>query len=171
MKYKHGEHKCTRLKYYSNHKQKLAKQIEQLKFLLECKKFELTPKHLTKSVKNTTINSTSQNIKQKIEKTKQIFLMKMLNIEITQTNMNMRAAKNNLHHTEIQLKRTLSESEFIKFIQKQNLLCNKIAKEKESTLTSKIEKIKQERMRKLGININDNWFANKTSIVFPQEVK
>ncbi|XP_036348032.1 uncharacterized protein LOC118757427 [Rhagoletis pomonella] len=171
MKYKHGEHICLYLKHYSKQKQKLAKQITQLKFLLECRRYELTPNYLTNATKNININTTSQKIKAKVEKTKRMFLKKILNLEITQTNMNIKATRDHINYAERKLVRILNETEFNSTISHQNFLSQRITKERESIQTAKLERLKHKQLQFLGICVNSEWFINKTNIDFPEEVK
>ncbi|XP_036340372.1 uncharacterized protein LOC118749680 [Rhagoletis pomonella] len=171
MKYKHGEHTCMTLKCYSKLKQKLAKQMAQLKFLLECRKYNLLPNHLTNAIKKVNINTTSHKLKAQTEKTKQLFLKKILNIEITQTNMNIKTSKTHLHHAQQQLKHSISKIELDSFICKQDCISQRIKKERETIQTSKLQRLKYQQMQKLGIGLNNDWFVNKTDIDFPVETK
>ncbi|XP_036347777.1 uncharacterized protein LOC118757146 [Rhagoletis pomonella] len=43
--------------------------------------------------------------------------------------------------------------------------------ERESIHNSKLKKLKQQQLRKLGIHLNNDWFVNKTNIEFPDESK
>lgn len=170
MKYKHGEYTCITLKHYSKLKAKLAKQTTQLKFLLECRRFELIPDYLLNAVKNININTTSNKVKAQTEKTKLLFLKKILNIEITQTNMNIKTTKDYIFHAHQQLKHSISEIELNSFICNQNCISQRIKEERETIHTSKLRKLKQQLLRRLGINFNHDWFVNKTNIEFPRKV-
>ncbi|XP_067634483.1 lamin-like protein [Eurosta solidaginis] len=171
MKYKYGEHTCMRLKYYSKQLAKLAKQVERLKFLLECKRYDLTPNHLKNSVKSITLTTTSQKLKQRLQKTKLEFLRKILKMEITQTNLDIKTTKDCIHYTEKELKYKLSETEFNTFKSKQHFISQNIGKETEETHASKIHTLKEQQLRNLGIRTNNDWFVNNTKISFPEEVK
>ncbi|XP_067618090.1 uncharacterized protein DPCoAC isoform X1 [Eurosta solidaginis] len=171
MKYKYGEHTCMYLKQFSKQKIKLAKQSQQLKYLLECKRYGLIPNHLSNTLKSTLINTTSDKVQQQIEKTKHHFFLKILNIEITQTNMNIKVTKDTIYNAHQQIRRTLNEDEFKAVVVKQNSLSNKIGKQSETTISSKIQKLKHEQIRKLGVSLNSEWFVNATNIEFPEDVK
>ncbi|XP_036347982.1 uncharacterized protein LOC118757371 [Rhagoletis pomonella] len=106
-----------------------------------------------------------------MEKSKRAFLMKILNIEITQTNINIKLTKDLLNQAQQQLKCNLNESEFNTFVNKQSFLGQRIAEKKRSTLNSKTDKLKYEQVQKLGIKTDNNWFVNNTSIKFPDDVK
>ncbi|XP_067648129.1 extracellular matrix-binding protein EbhA-like [Eurosta solidaginis] len=171
MKYKYGEATCITLKHLSKQKQKLANLKCQLKFLLECKRYSITPTHLNNAIKNITINTTSNQVKKQLEKTKKLFLNKVLNIEITQTNIDIKISNNNIHHAENRLKRQLNNTDFSNFIEKQNFLSQRITKEREETHKSKLNRLKYQQICAIGIHINNDFFVNKTNIEFPDEVR
>ncbi|XP_017478561.1 PREDICTED: uncharacterized protein LOC108368252 [Rhagoletis zephyria] len=171
MKYKYGEHTCMNLKHYSKQKQKLTRLTAQLKFFLECRKYDIIPNHLTNAATRITIETTSPNIKQQIEKAKRLFLKKLLNIEITQTNINIKSTRDQMGYTERQLKRNLSEIDLNSFFSDQTLLSQRVAKEQETIQAQKLERLKYKQLQNLGICVNSDWFINKTNIHFPEEVK
>lgn len=74
-------------------------------------------------------------------------------------------------YAERQLKHNLSETDFNSFISNQNFLNQRVAKEHETTQTSKLERLKHKQLQNLGICVNNDWFINKTNIHFPEEVK
>ncbi|XP_067615488.1 uncharacterized protein [Eurosta solidaginis] len=171
MKYKYGEEICTMLNHHSKQKQKLTQQTSQLNFLLECRKYDILPDHLTNSTKKITIKTNSNNINGLLEKEKRLFLKKLMNIEITQTNIDIKTTKDQVLHAEQRLKRILSEFDYNSVIQNQTLLNQRVAIERQTTQSTKLERLTQTHLKKLGIRVNNDWFVNKTEIHFPEEVK
>ncbi|XP_067617033.1 uncharacterized protein [Eurosta solidaginis] len=171
MRYKYDEHTCITLKHFSKLTQKLSKQMERLKFLLECKRYDIIPNHLMNAVEKVKITTTSQKLQQQLHKTKFHFLRKVMNMEITQTNLDIKITKDYIYHAEKQLERNLNEGELKTFKNKQNFYGQRVAKEVNEVHTTKINNLKAQQLRNMGICTNNDWFVNKTDINFPEEVK
>lgn len=171
IKFKYDTETCMTMKYYCKQGSKLAKHKERLKFLLGCKEYDMLPKHLENATAKLTTSFSSEMVKRHLDKYTKIFMIKVLNLEIKQTNITMKLTEKNLHRTNILLKEKLYDEDHAMFIEKQLHTCNGIAQKIHSTHTQKLNNLKDNQIKNFGFSVNTSWFVNQTSIEFPEESK
>lgn len=169
IKIKYNSNTCITLKHYCKQRKKLAKYKERLKFLLSCKEYEIIPTHLSGITSKITKNFTSDMIKNRFNKIQHTFLLKVLNLEIKQALIIIKATQKNIFHTDISMKAILNDSEYNTFVTRQTQVYMETVKQTQLTHSLKIKKLKLQHIRKLGLTFNESWFENKTNVEFPEE--
>lgn len=170
MAYKYDNETVSTMKEYCNTTKKLVHKKQRLRFLLSCRFYGIIPTH----TKNTTsrINKFNcEGIREKLGKIEGIFHEKILNLEISQANVDIKVLKRELYHLKSGIKNFISATDFSSF------MTNQAEREKYITVNTKqkhIEKLntlKKKRFRELGLVLNEHWFENKTEIEIPWEYR
>lgn len=171
MKIKYNNETCIRLKDYCRQQKRLAKQTESLKYLLSCREYGIIPKHLTNTTTRVQQLFRTDTIKNTLENVRHKFHLKVLNLEITQTTTNIRILKRNIEHNKMQIKTTINEGEYGKFISDQRNMHKHITSQTKYIHSTKLYKLKNDMLHKLGFTYNADWFVNMTDIELPEESK
>lgn len=162
---------CILLKRYCRETKRLAKQTERLKYLLNCRSNGLTPTHLTNSTRNTRQLFTSNEISRELNKVEQKFHIKILNLEIKETNINIRNIKKERRSAELKIKSRINDNEYENFLERQKIRYNNIILADKMTHATKITNLKRKQLETFNLKFNSSWFVNKTNIEFSDENK
>lgn len=159
------------LKEYCNESKRLTQQEGRLKFILTCRSYGITPNH----TKNTTTKVTQlfqcTKLKQKLRKIEYNFHKKILNLEISQTNNNIKITRRKLFHLKTGIENMMTEEDFKQFFSKQTNRIKHIRKNMEKRQNDKIDTLKENEFKLHGLIFNSNWFENKTNLNIPFECK
>lgn len=171
IKLKYDVDTCILLKKYCRETKRLAKQEERLKYLLTCRKIGLTPSHIVNATKNTTQLFKSTKISLELNKTMQKLHMKIINLEIKETIYSLGEIRMRRLEIEDELHLILESHDYDNIIKKQKTRHKYIKEEDKITHTTKIKNLKSRQLKEFNLRHNDNWFVNKTNIVFPEDCK
>lgn len=162
---------CTVLKMYSRQVEKLAKITERSKYLQSCRKAQITPRHIKNSTQNINQLVLTTGGKAEINKIKITLHKKLLNVEISESHINIKNLKKEIKKNEENIKDALSEMDFIKFKNQQWEKFYNIKEKVRKTHTSKLNKLKLEKFKELNLIFNEEWFINNTNVEFDIEMK
>lgn len=168
---KYDDTVCRTMKEFCNEKKRLTQQQERLKFLLACRSYGITPNHTRFTTTKVTHLFECNTIKMQLTNIEKNFHKKILNLEISQTNINITISKKKIHQIELGLISMLSTEDYTSFNKKQNERTKGIAKNVRETQQRKLHALKKIQFERYGLICNDHWFENKTHVEFPTEYK
>ncbi|XP_067625259.1 uncharacterized protein [Eurosta solidaginis] len=169
IKYKYDEKICYIIKQHNKNIKKLAKQKERLKFLLRCKDYGIIPSHLqgkTKTIQHCFKLDTTRRDLMKLE---QCFLLKVVNLEIKESNINIKIITTTVKHLQETLQNRLQQTDYEKIIENHHYFSTQIATNTQSIHNDKLQKQISKNTIKFGMRLNEDWFVNNTNIEVPQE--
>lgn len=169
--FKYDRETCRAMKEYCNEVKRYAQKQQGLKFLLSCRRFGIVPKHTMATTAQVTKLFQCATIKEHLERVEYNFHRKILNLEISQTNADLRAIKRKLYNLKSGIRNFLTIDDFGAFMKNQtdrNRYINMNARHKQ---TSKLNTLKEKLFMKLGLVFNEQWLENKTEVDIPWECK
>lgn len=171
ISFKYNKETSRTMKDFCNETKRLAQQQQRLKFLLSCRSYGLTPNH----TKNTTTQVKQlfkcNTIQGKLKKIEHNFHKKLLNLEISQTNTNIKNIKRKLFHIRTAIEYTLTEEDNETFFKKQSDRTKHITKNVKEGQIAKLKTLREKYFKLYGLVFNENWFENKTDVNIPHECK
>lgn len=168
---KYGVHVCINLKQYSNQQRKLAKQKQNLKFLLTCRQYGFIPNHLINSTRNTKRIICSNELSTHYEKIQLKFHQKLLNLQISDFHKKIKLIAYTLRQLDLRIKDNLTADEYKQFMINQIQVYKNIFTKKQVETANKIDKLKKTFWTKFNIKFHEKWFVNISDIEFPLEIK
>lgn len=171
IRYKYNKETAQSIKNYCRNIDKLAKSIERSKFLVQCRKTGLIPKHLKNSTQKIKHLFKSNKAQAEINTITKNLHKKILNVEISDTHTSTTTLKREIERIEKQLLNTLNETELTNLkIGQWSRYAN--TKQKIRRIhSSKLEKLRAEKFKEFNFKFNENWFQNFTNVDFDTESK
>lgn len=151
-----------------NHK-KLASLYNRRIFLLRCRRSQVRPNFINdsfKSLNSIITNSFNLNIRQILNLEKR-FKNKILNLQINQIQTNIILLEREINNLKINIKETLPNYIYNKFIKKQINSYQKIFNKHKENCLNKYTKLNTENKE---ITYNQNWITNLTDMNIPKQV-
>lgn len=169
IKQQHDSETHFHVKHYINLNKKLATQTARLKFLVECKGYGLMPKHISNTTNNITIHLQSNTAKKNLKNIHSTFHNKIINLQIKDANIYIKQLKTEMNTIIRYLNIDLGPKDTEKFKTNQKTHFNNKFNKAAQNHNNKLNTMKEEKFKQLGIIINQEWVVNKTNIVFPKE--
>lgn len=169
--FKYNTETCKTMKEYCNEIKRLAQQQERLKFILSCRNYGIIPNHTKNLTTQVTQLFTCTTIKGKLGKIENNFHKKILNLEISQTNLNIKLIKRKIYLLSAGIEEMIEEEDYTKFINEQKQRAKHIIKNIKETQTAKLNTLKENKFKLHGLVFNNEWFENKTEVNIPLECK
>ena len=168
---KYNTETCKTLKYYGFLLQKLSKRRSKLKFLLTCQQYSIIPPHINNITKKLKSLYRTDYIQQDFEKTSHNFAIRLIKLEIRQSNIEINALNNKIKATWISIKNILTEDEYNNVRKRQINSYKHSLKLGQKSYSSKLEKLHERKKEKLGIIFNKDWFVNLTKINIQEDIQ
>lgn len=162
---------CRTMKDYCNETKRRTQQHERLKFLLTCRDYGIIPNHTRHTTNKVTQIFQCNKTLRKLDRILDKFHGKLLDLEISQTNVNITVINRKLHQIESYLQSNLTAEDYSSFIRKQNIRTKAMTTNIKKIQHKKIDTLKEKSLTKFGLNLNEHWFENRTEIEFPKECK
>lgn len=168
---KYNNEASRTMKEYCNETKRLVQQQQRLRFTLACRSYGIIPNH----TKNTTTKVKElfkcNTIKGKLGRIENNFHKKILNLEISQTNTNIKLIKQKLFQLKSGIMDMILEEDYNMFFNKQISRMKHITKNIKEGQIAKLNTLKEKTFKLHGLLYNENWFENRTDVVIPTEYK
>lgn len=162
---------CRTLKDYCNEVKRLVQQQQRLKFLLSCRSYGIIPNHTSNTTTKVTQLFECRTLKGQLNNIEYNFHKKILNLEVSQTNINIKLIKRKLYNLSTGIKDMLTNDDYTTFINKQTDRAKHMTTNIRERQISKLNTLKEKHFKLHGLIFNDHWFENKTKIEIPIECK
>lgn len=167
----YGPETTRDLKLWSTNNNKLASAKNRRIFLLECKRQELIPRHITTNIKNVMglFEYNNSKLNMKIKDFNDKTTKKILNLEISQINHKIKLLER--HISEIQRKlQHLPENILREYKSRLNISYNKKFHQIKDTNIKKLNSLQERNITGTGIKTQNKWIKNLTTKQIPQSV-
>ncbi len=165
----HGEDTVFVLKSVANDIRKLAHRNNDKLFLLNCRRLNKMPPHITQNVKCTyRLFRQNSPLTKEIDKITNRFKKDILNLEIKDTIMDIKLISNRLNNNKSRLESIIDPGDFVSFMSSQNIYYQRTF--------SNIKRKQREKFESLDNNDyysrkgNSEWFTNLTDIHIPEDI-
>ncbi|XP_073827824.1 uncharacterized protein, partial [Musca autumnalis] len=162
---------------YKNLEAKRTKLRSTITFLIRCRNFGIIPQLIKNSIKNVHKliegnKETKELVYNKLTTHIENFQQKILNIIIEHKHnlLKENAKKCELTNNNLE-KKILTEDELCTLRRAENTALETLKHKQKQIHIQKFEKLMEKQRRELNIQINDNWFVNKTNKNIPDNIK
>lgn len=109
--FKYDNETCRTMKEYCNETKRLTQQQQRLKFILSCRSYGIIPNHTRNTTNQVKRLFQCKTIRESLEKIEYNFHKKILNLEVSQTNTNIKLIKRKIFQLKSGIEHMITEED------------------------------------------------------------